>query len=273
MRRLIPKLRRFLSIPRSLREVRFRPQPFVHSPQFLTLPLPLMLNQISGPVRGILRCPPELAIVLVHNDLKMPVTEKSLRLVGINNYVVLRPPTARRFLNTHKLWALVRWLRSGACPTEYVLYLDSRDVFVRNDPSIAVQLLHRFRCDLLFSSEQESYLYDCMPEVKAWTDGVADSMKEPRRYLNSGVFVGRRTFLQEVLETALEYATEDDLTHGQLVAAIRSGSLRARLPRFPFGCGSDQAILRVLHPRFFPRMQLDYGGRLAWRNLPKEDLP
>ena len=269
MKRLIPKLRRLLSIPRSVDDVRSSGQPFVHSPQFLALPLSPMLARICGPARGRLTCPSHLTIVLVHNYPRMTLTEASLRYVGIVDYCVVRVPTARRFLTTDKLKALVQWLGSGLCRTEYVLYLDANDVFVRDDPAMAVQLLQHLKCDLLFSSEQESYVYECMPEVKAWTDGVADTMKAPRRYLNSGVFVGRQAFLHEVLTTALEYAAEDDLSHKELVAAVRKGTLLDRLPRFPHGCGSDQAILRYLHPRFFPRMQVDYGSALAWRKLPE----
>ena len=262
-------MRRFLSIPRSLAEVRAGRQPFVHSPQFLTLPLSLMLPQMCGPVRGRLRCPSNVSIVLVHNYPGMPLTETSLRYVGIDNYVVVRMPTAKRFLTTDKLKGIAQWLDSGACSTEYVLYLDANDVFVRNDPAIAVHLLQQLRCDLLFSSEQGAYVYECMPEVKAWTDGVAEAMKTPRRYLNSGVFVGRKEILREVLAAGLQYAADDDLSHRELVDAIRARSVRERLPRFPLGCGSDQAILRYLHPRFFPRMQLDYACALAWRNLPQ----
>jgi len=266
---LSAKMRRFLSIPRSLDGVRAGCQPFVHSPQFLSLPLPLMLKLICGPVRGRLRCPSNVTIVLVHDFPRAPLTETSLRYVGIEEYVVVRPPCGRRFRNTDKLRALVGWLGSGACSTEYVLYLDSSDVFIRNDPAIAVRLLDQLQGDLLFSSEQTPYVYECMPDVRAWTDGVADALSLPRRYLNAGVFVGRRAFLREVLETAVAYATDDDLSHRELVAAIRAGTLRGRLPRFPCGCGSDQAILRYLHPRFFPRMQVDYGCDLAWRLLPE----
>ena len=268
MKRLIPKLRRLLSIPRALDDVRASRQPFVHSPQFLALPLSPMLAWICEPVRGRLACPTNLTIVLVHNYPHMPLTERSLRYAGIVDYFVVRMPTARQFLNTDKLKALVQWLGSGACRTEYILYLDANDVFVRDDPAIAVQLLQHLQCDLLFSSEQESYVYECMPEVKAWTDGVAESMKAARRYLNAGVFVGRQAFLYEVLGAAIEYAAEDDLSHRELVAAVRAGTLLDRLPYFPRGCGSDQAILRYLHPRFFPRMQVDYGSALAWRKLP-----
>ncbi len=268
MRNLLPKVRRFLSIPRGLAEVRAGRQPFVHSPQFLALPSSLVLPLICGPVRGALRCPANVTIVLVHNYPRLPLTERSLRYVGIDEYVVLRTP-AGRFLNTFKLEALVRWLDSGVCRTEYVLYLDANDVFVRGDPAVAVRLLEQLRCDALFSSEQEPHVYECMPEVRAWTDGVADALRTPRRYLNAGVFLGRQGFLRELLAAALNYAANDDLSHRELVAAIRAGSLRDRLPRFPLGCGSDQAILRYLHPRFYPRMQLDYACALAWRSLPK----
>jgi len=269
LRRLIPKVRRFASLPRALEDVRACRQPFVQSPQFLALPRSLTLPLICGPARGRLTCPADLTIVLVHDYPGMPLTERSLRHVGIDDYRVIRVPNGRRFLNTDKLTALVRWLHGGGCRTEYVLYLDAGDVFVRDDPEVAVRLLEQLRCDLLFSSEQEPHVYECMPEVKVWADGVADSMQVPRRYLNAGVFVGRRAFVEEVLTAALEYAAEDDLSHRELVAAIRAGTLRERLPYFPRGCGSDQAILRFLHPRFFPRMQVDYGCGLAWRNLPE----
>jgi len=269
MAMLMPRVRRFLSIPRSLAAVRAGAQPFVHSPQFLALPPAAMLAAICGPVRGRLGCPPGLTIVLVHDYRRTPLTERSLRYVGIDDYVVLRRPTTRRFVNTDKLRALAGWLESGACRTGHVLYLDAGDVFVRNDPAIALRLLERRGCDLLFSSEQGPHVYECMPEVKAWTDGVADSMGCPRRYLNAGVFVGRKDFLGEVITAALAYAEDDEFSHRELVAAIRAGNLRDRLPRFPAGCGSDQGILRYLHPRFFPRMQVDFMGDLAWRNLPE----
>ena len=263
------KVRRFLSIPGSLAGVRAGEQPFVHSPQFLALPVPLALRLICGPVRGRLRCPTNVTIVLAHDFLRPPLTEMSLRYVGIDDYVVVRPPGGRGFRNTDKLRALVAWLGSGACLTEYVLYLDSSDVFTRNDPATAVRLLEQSECDLLFSGEQESYVYECMPDVRAWTDGVADARELPRRYLNAGVFVGRRGFLREVLETALGYAAHGELSHRELVGAIRAGVLRDRLPDFPRGCGSDQAILRWLYPRFFPRMKVDHVCGLAWRCLPR----
>ena len=269
MGRLQAKVRRFLSIPRSIAGVRAGGQPFVHSPQFLALPLPLTMSLICGSMRGRLRCPKNVTIVLVHDFPRRPLTETTLRYVGIEDYVVVRPPGGRRFRNTDKLRALVDWLACGGCRTEYVLYLDASDVFVRGDPAIAVRLLEQLQCDLLFSSEQDAHVYECMPDVRAWTDAMADELSLPRRYLNAGVFTGRRAFVREVLEAALAYATDDDLSHRDLVSAIRAGTLRDRLPFFPRGCGSDQAILRFLHPRFFPRMRIDYESRLAWRVLPE----
>lgn len=268
MTRLLPKLRRFLSIPRGMAEVRVGKQPFVHSPQFIALPHWFTLPLICGRVRGRLKCPANATVVLVHNYSAMPLTERSLRYVGITDYIVLRRPAGHVFLNIFKIEALIEWLTSGACKTEFVVYLDSADVFVQDDPAIAVQLLDRLRCDLLFSTEHEPYLYECMPEVKTWTDGMAERMHAKGGYLNAGVFVGRATFLCEVLAAALPFCSADGLSHRELVALIKRGTTRERLPTFPHGSGSDQAILRYLHPRFFPRMQLDYGDALAWRKLP-----
>ena len=84
-------------------------------------------------------------------------------------------------------------------------------------------------------------------------------------YINSGVFAARPLFLREVLEAAMTYITENDLTGKVYGELRRQGSLCERLPDFPKGCGSDQAIFRFLHPQFYPRMKIDYHGRLALR--------
>ena len=164
------KARRFLGFPAALRDVRTSRQSFVHSPQFLALPAGLMLSQICGQARGRLRRPDNLTILLVHNYRKVPLTERSLRLVGIEDYVVLREDAGRPFRLTCKLRALFQYVSSGQCTTKYLLYLDANDVFVRDQPGKAIDLLKGRGCDLLFSSERESYMYDGVPRRRSgWT--------------------------------------------------------------------------------------------------------
>ena len=104
-----------------------------------------------------------------------------------------------------------------------------------------------------------------MPHVKAWTDKVAKENGHPGWYINAGVFVARTSFLREVLEAAMVYATEADLPTKEYRWLKHKGRLCERLSEFPKGCGSDQTIFRFLHPRFYPRMKLDYRGQLALR--------
>ena len=41
------------------------------------------------------------------------------------------------------------------------------------------------------------------------------------------------------------------------------GKLCEALPDFPKGVGCDQAIIRFMHPKFYPRVKIDYQDQLA----------
>ena len=45
-----------------------------------------------------------------------------------------------------------------------------------------------------------------------WADELASDNGYKKRYLNSGVFVAKTTFLKELLPEALEYVTDHDLS-------------------------------------------------------------
>ena len=105
--------------------------------------------------------------------------------------------------------------------------------------------------------------YACMPEVKKWANSIRKGS-----YLNSGVYIGKTDFLQKVIEEACKYVTPTDLTASEyrdLGCGISDIRLCERLPEFPKGC-QDQDILRYIHPKFYPRMQVDYDNELAFRN-------
>jgi hypothetical protein len=106
-----------------------------------------------------------------------------------------------------------------------------------------------------------------MPEVKAHMISLAPPEmqrgRKPRIHLNAGVYVARTKFLLEYLTEAEKYVTDSDL--GEQLYDMDEAEVIARLPDFPRGIGSDQTIMRYLFPRFYPRMKIDYAGRLAPR--------
>jgi hypothetical protein len=146
-----------------------------------------------------------------------------------------------------------------------VLFLDADDVVLRDGPERAIALLAQEDCELLLSGTSFEAGYECMPDVKRWADRVASGHASNDRYINSGVYIGRTSFLREVLDAAKDFITERDFTREEYRSARRDGTLCERLPEFPKGIGSDQVILRYLHPRFYPRMKIDYEARLALR--------
>ena len=226
-------------------------------PTYLTLPL------LCGHVKGRLRCPSDVTIVLIHNREYAPIMERSLRYVGIRNYVVLRPTLDRTWHQTVKLVALLDYLDRGACTTEYLFYCDADDVVLRDDPAKAVTLLNESGCDWLLSFDEFAAHYECMPEIKAWADELAASHGHPGRYLNTGVWIGRAAFVQQVLRAASAYITTEDLSSDHRRRLSREGRLCRDLPDFPKGVGSDQILLRHLQPRFHPRIGIEYSGALS----------
>ena len=235
----------------------------VHDPRFAHIPPALALPLISGHVQGSLRCPDNLTIVLMHNYTDTPLMEQSLRYTGIDQYVLLKPEFEGEWRDSIKLTTILRYLLSGACRTEYMLYADSRDCVLRADPRDAVALLAAQACDCLFSVEADGYGYQCMPEVRAWARQNALAHRHQTGYINCGVFVGRVNFVTELLQEAQQYILPTELSWTAFRQHLSAGTLCEALPEYPLGVGSDQQILRWLHPRFYPRMQCDYAGRLA----------
>ena len=244
---------------------RERTSVLVHERKYTKLPPRIAIPLLCKHVKGRLRCPPELTILLIHNYEQEPIMQQSLRYAGINNYVALKPTSEDPWRNTLKLTELNTYLASDACQTEYVLYCDSDDVIIRDDSSKTIECLQQHDCQMLLSCTRAISPYDQMPEIQAWTDALAAQVGAEGLYLNAGVYIARTAFLKELVARALDYVTEHDLSreeYRKFQAAKRLGEV---LPKFPKGIGSDQAILRYLHPEFYPRMKIDYQSRLATR--------
>jgi hypothetical protein len=237
----------------------------IHRRKLVKNPPGLIIPLLCGHVNGKFRCPPDLTIVLVHNYDAQPIMEKSLLYVGIKDYVVLKPKLNRPWYNAVKLETIFNYIKSGSCKTEYIMYCDSDDAILRNDPKKAIQFLQEENCDLLFSRTKCKVGYECMPQVKAWSDQIAQEQGASGWYLNSGVYLVRTEFFRIVLEAAIAYVTDDDISLKEYAQRRRNGTLGERLPEFPKGAGSDQVIFRYLQPQFYPRIKVDYTGRLALR--------
>jgi len=136
---------------------------------------------------------------------------------------------------------------------------------LRDDPGKAIEYLREEDCEMLVSSTNFDEDYVCMPDVKAWADGNAQESGRSKCYINTGVYIARKEFLRELLTATLEYVTTDDLSREEYKRLRRAGTLCETLAEFPKGVGCDQVIVRSLHPRFYPRLKLDYKERLALR--------
>jgi hypothetical protein len=253
---------RILSVRRNYRQV------IVHDAGLTrNLPPQLVVSLFCSKNRGKFRKPENLSIVLVHNRPNKTLMELSLDYVGIENYTVLRTPAAEPWRHTTRITEILRWFRSGACTTEYVLCADCDDALMNDDPARAVQLLQEAGCDLLVSSSSYT-LYRNMPEARRATEAIAPPERrvglKPNIHLNAGVYISTAKFLREYLEMASAYVTSADLQSHELLG-MSDADLLHMLPEFPRGFGSDQAIMRYLFPRLYPRMKIDYDARLVER--------
>lgn len=237
----------------------------IHLRKFTGISPSLLLPTICGHVKGKLCCPPELTILLVHNYEYEPIMVKSLRYTGIENFTVLKPQTSGPWRHSTKLVTIRNYLNSVSCKTEYILFCDSNDAVLRDDPGKAIRYLEEENCDLLFSRTKFKGGYECIPHIKTWADQLAKQHDSSGWYINSGVYIVRTHFYRQVLEAAMTYITEDDLPGKVYGKLRRDGGLGERLPEFPKGCGSDQVIFRYLHSQFYPQIKIDYQGRLALR--------
>ena len=239
--------------------------PVIHMRKLTKMPSFIALPLLCGRSKGMLKCPPELTILLIHNYKTEPIMEKSLRYTGIDDFVALKPKFEGSWVNTIKLVELKRFLDSGACSTEYILYCDSDDAVLRDDPAKAIEYLREEDCDLLLSNTGWKAGYECMPEIKKWADQNAKESGRTQCYINSGVYVGRTEFLRSVVDSTLEYITDHDLPRVEYWRLLKEGTLCETLPEYPKGVGSDQVLFRYVHPQYYPRMKIDYKGRLALR--------
>ncbi len=70
-----------------------------------------------------------------------------------------------------------------------VLYFDF-DII----PNTTKNIFESFDCEALFMSTHSTDGYNCMPKVEQWVKTI----NVPGRYLNSGVYIGKTSFIKEL---------------------------------------------------------------------------
>lgn len=238
------------------------PAPIVHNKRLAEILFALMSQHIERkPKFGK---PGSLDIITCHDYPGKSLFERSLDLLRITGAIVLKESFSGPWRNTFKLQWVLNHLERTPNGAEWVLFCDADDTLIKDDPHKVLEIFHSKNCQLLFMSSNFEGGYACMLEKKQWSDSL-----RPGRYLNSGVYIGRRNFILTVLREACTYVTEDAITAEEsrrLGHGVIDNRLRRRLPDYPRG-SQDQDILRYIHPDFYPDMQIDYDNELAFRNL------
>ena len=205
----------------------------------------------TGELKGAFNPHPDLTIVTAYNYAETSLLERNLSHLGLRECCdVIRLPESTTWLHTFKIELVLDYLRAGRCNTELLIWCDASDVVLRQGPEEIVRVFREYDCDLLTNSTTSLGGYFCMPDVKAWADGIYHG-----RYLNAGVYIGRPDFIMEVLTEATQYVVENPLTTAEYRAlgrGSRDNRLCDRLPDFPRGIHCDQIIMRYIQPRFHP---------------------
>jgi len=182
------------------------------------------------------------------------ILESNMRYLGLD-LVVLRDDRLP-WRNTFKFEMLHNYFNSGECTTEYFMCLDAIDVIWRDKPQRVIDMFESFDCDALFMSTNSLDGYNCMPEVY---NKILQINNSNGRYLNSGVYIGKTSFIKEVIESAISYAHPPGVTMDEYRDYLNSNPID-----YPKG-SQDQDIFRFLEPQFYPRLRVDYDNKMAYR--------
>ena len=183
------------------------------------------------------------------------ILESNLDYLGLD--LVVLKDARLPWRNTFKFEMIHNYLNSGKCTTKYFMCCDAIDVIFIDNPQRVIDIFHTFECDALFMSTQSLDGYNCMPEVKGWADRINGGRM---RYLNSGVYIGKTSFIKKVFDEAIKYA----IPHGVTMDEYRE-YLKSEPKDYPNG-SQDQDIFRYLEPDFYPRLIVDYDNLMVYRS-------
>ncbi|GJL81583.1 MAG: hypothetical protein DHS20C01_12170 [marine bacterium B5-7] len=263
-------------------------QVVIHLRQLTLLPIDIAVEAVCGLRRNKLVCPDDLTIVLIHNYDQESLMEASLKYTGIENFVVLHAPLdADKWRNSIKLSLLHDAIADGRITTQYLLYVDSCDAVIRNDPQMAIDMLNSQKCELLMSVANNRMAYSFMPLQEIKTDRLHQQEGIKNRCPNSGTYIAKTDYMLELLAAAIQFTDDNDLTlreyrwlcnHYKKIMQLSDtnnslnipGWYRQENPKsfisgFPNHIGCDQAIFRYLYPDQYPTFKLDFSEKLALR--------
>ena len=246
-------------------------QPIIHDRHIVKEAFELLKSQTEP---NIFTQPKDLTIVTCRNkgtmeDRIIPhlagyeetsILEENMKYLGLD-LVVLKDDRLP-WRNTFKFEMLHKYLNAwkngrGYCTTKYFMCLDAIDVIFVDDPQNVIEIFKSHNCDALFMSSSSLDGYNCMPEVKGWVHNING---DKNRYMNSGVYIGKTSFIKEMVEEAMKYAVPSGVTMGEY-----RDYLATEPKDYPKG-SQDQDIFRYLEPKFYPRMQVDYQNKMAFRS-------
>ena len=240
-------------------------QPIIHDRHLVKEAFELFKSQNES---NIFKHPKDLTILTCRNEgplddriiesLKgyenVSILESSLKYCGLD-LVVLRDDRLP-WRNTFKFEMLYNYLNSGKCKTKYFMCVDAVDVIFVDDPQKVIDIFELFDCEALFMSTNSLDGYNCMPDVKNWVDKMNGGIG---RYLNSGVYIGKTSFIKEMVDEAMKYA----IPYGCTMDEYRD-YLALQPKDYPKG-SQDQDIIRFIEPKFYPRLKVDYQNLMAFR--------
>lgn len=184
----------------------------------------------------------ELSITTVHNYDEKSLFEQNMDFLGISDYVVLKHSGDWHMFMKYE--HLLRFIDSGKCKP-YLLFCDARDTIFMDDPAKIIPLFKSFECEMVFNATMsprgvfKSYSW-AMPLY--WWYRKISRTGWMKKYPNAGVFVGKTSFMVEVFENILRYASPKSIYQ------------------------QDQDVVRCIFPWYFPRMKIDYYNRIVYRN-------
>ena len=202
----------------------------------------------------------DLAILICHNYREKQITERTLNHLGYNDYHILGQGI-KRWDNIIKISLVLDFIKESRAT--YIMVLDGIDVAVCGDPSLVVE---RFRaipeCEMLCNAETVSYpssagLARSDPEAANKLELIENFERSHYdtkfSHLNAGCYIARRESLVEFLEAGWK--------------------IRNEIGRAKFNT-DDQRVLRALHRRFYPRIQMDSTCRIfqCLYGVRKEDV-
>ena len=241
-------------------------QPIIHDRHLVKEAFETLKSQTEP---GIFSHPKDLTIVTCRNEGSLEdriiphlsgyentsILESNMEYLGLN--LVVLKDARLPWRNTFKFEMINNYLQSGKCTTEYFMCLDAIDIIFVDHPQKVIDIFKSFNCQALFMSTSSLDGYNCMPEVLDWVHSINGGIP---RYLNSGVYIGKTSFIKELYEEAIKYA----IPHGVTMDDYRD--YLAREPKdYPKG-SQDQDIIRYLEPKFYPQLKVDYQNQMAFRS-------